>query len=747
MELKRILDILLRRRWIVLSIFSVVMVSTILGTLFITTWYDTTAMIFMQKSAAASSLLVNIGLQAQSMSTALSDTDRSDYVELAQMRPVIERALKKQPVKRQRITAKLIKAVPFLQSILALAGVKAFESEEPMTAEKLTQWSITRYFFPRPYVKIEQLEDTDIIKIKAISTSPEESMKISNAIADSFIEEELSRIRRDYQGAKDVIEATISASQIEYVKSMNQLRDFKEHEKTINIDAETTAIISKLYDYKKSMEDNTVALYKTKAMIAKAQSKLKDIPKYQILSEELKSNEMILNLKVSLRDLYFGLAETKTNYTSTHPSVVDIENKIQKTKEMIQNEVQKIFSAETKGIDLVYQDIETKLSGYYADLAGYESQKETYPKVVAIYEREMLGFPKKAFEYSQVQLQADVTQEVYRSLLKCKYQVGLAEAIALSNLYVVEYAITPKPDDSKHKHPSLLLNFVVALFFGGFLGIQMGLLFEHIDDTVKTGDDIKQLKGLRFLGNVFKTGKKNEKLIISIDPKSPLREAFRTIRNNIKFASVDKKLRSIVITSSIQGEGKSFFASNIAIAMSMEGKKVIVVDGDMRRHYLHHYFDLDNGIGLSDYLTGEADLNSFQRDTHINGVHLITTGTIPSDPANLVDSEKMKQMISTLMESYDIVIVDSPPILAANDAIVLGGLADGLILVLETGRVARKDFEESYLQLQNANLNVIGVVLNKVNPNTSYYCKYHSAFSDDGKRGLEAPSTSASTGL
>lgn len=726
MELRHILEILWRRKWIAINVFLAIFLTIVITSLIITPWYDATAKILVRKSSASSTMLSSIGLQAGSQTTTISDTDREDYRALATVSPVVNRALSELRVTKLRTRARLINVIPFLKPALRIIGVNVDATEKVMTAEDLTDSSILRYILPRPYVEVNQNEESDVFEIKAISPDPVQAMKIANKMAEAFIQEELERVRDDYKGVKNFIDLNIEKTRREYTNALESIKRFRETEKTVNLDTETNNIIQRISDLNKTITDNNLAIFKTRNSVKEALSQLKSIPKFQKSSEQIKDNEVISSLKLTLRDLYLSLAETKTKYTKDHPAVIDIENKITQAKELMAKEMEKVYGGETIGIDPVYQDIAVKLPQYYTDIAGYEAQNQALPIIIKKYESEMLELPRKMSEYAQLQLTATVTQDIYNSMLKYQYQLGMAESLSLSSIYLVEPAITPEITSRKHKHPTLLLNTIIAIFIGCMFGIGTALLAENMDDTLRSANDIKAFTSLTFLGSIFRLRKIESRLISEVEPRSPLRESFRTIRNSIRFANPDKTLKSIVVTSSVQAEGKSFLATNLAISVANDGKKVLLIDGDMRRPSIHDYFKLQNTAGLSNYLVGDSDSKQVQIATDINGLNVILTGPIPPDPAKLVESKKMSQLIKEMEDIYDLVVIDTPPLLPASDAIIFGRSTGGIVVVVESGKASRRHISDIIELCKQADLNIIGAVLNKTHGTQgSYYYYYH----------------------
>ena len=682
MELRRILSILWRRRLVILTVFLSFFVTIMLGTVVITPWYSATSKVFLRRSWVASSILGSLGMQSGSGATSsLSDTDRSDYLALATVTPVAEKVLAQYPVKKLKTRGKILNALPFLKRPLGAIGVDTTATEEPVTAEELVKWPLTNYLSPRPSVVVDQYEDTDLIKIEGRSTDPAEAGALANAMARAFVEEELRRVREDFQGAKLYVGENLKQYGHKYKKALQDLKEFKEREKTVNLDSETAEYIKEISD-----------------------------------------------LKQSQRDLLLSLAETKTKYSANHPAFIDIQNKIDETKIQIRKKMEKVFGPEKMKAEPELRKLEDGMtSGPPAPGVPAEKSKAAGDTSAAAGgdDAAITHLAEKSYKYAELNLAVSANSDIYSSLLKALYQIGIAESISVSNIYVAQTAATPTKKDSGNIHPSLFFSGFIAVFFGGFLAIGSALIMENVDHSMKTPDDMKSLRGLTFLGSVFRLRKKASPLISDGDPRAPIMEAFRTIRNSIRFASVDNPVKSFAVTSSVQAEGKSFFAVNIAISYANEGKKVLLIDGDLRRPSLHEYVGMDNLLGLTNFLAGDRDMGLIQRATRVEGVTLISSGPIPPDPGRLVESKKMQHLLQEMRGQYDMVVVDCPPISAASDAVLLANYTEGIVLIAESDRVQRDRFIDMMEQFKNANITIVGAVMNKLSrEGASYYYYY-----------------------
>ncbi|UVI31603.1 CpsD/CapB family tyrosine-protein kinase [Paenibacillus spongiae] len=204
-------------------------------------------------------------------------------------------------------------------------------------------------------------------------------------------------------------------------------------------------------------------------------------------------------------------------------------------------------------------------------------------------------------------------------------------------------------------------------------------------------------------------------LVTSLDPLSPVTEAYRVLRTNIQFSSIDRPIHVIMISSAQRGEGKTTTVSNLAVAYAQEGKKVLLIDTDLRDPSLHHVFSLPNRVGLTSILSNQYGLQEVVRDTVVDNLSVITGGPIPPNPSEMLGSFKMQSLIDELRTEYDMILIDTPPVLAVTDGIVISVLCDGVIMVVDAGKVDKERVKKAKSSLEHANARILGAVLNKMN--------------------------------
>ncbi len=292
--------------------------------------------------------------------------------------------------------------------------------------------------------------------------------------------------------------------------------------------------------------------------------------------------------------------------------------------------------------------------------------------------------------------------------------------------------------------PNRVQNIIFAAVIGLFLGLGLALLQELFDDRINSADEAERVLKLPSLGYIPNIEEEGLRLIRDISTFSPLMESYRTLRTNINFAAVGNEVRSMVVTSSVPAEGKSTTCANLAMAMAMDGKKVIIVDADLRRPSQHHLFKVDASPGLTDILIGSHTIDEVIRTTTVEGVFLIPAGSPPPNPAELLGSAAMGRFLAEVETRADVILLDTPPALAVADATVLAARTDGALLVIGYGDTKKTSVKRAKEMLARGNANILGTVLNRMDGAGGgyyYYGKYYqgAGYAPSGKKGGYAP--------
>ena len=354
--------------------------------------------------------------------------------------------------------------------------------------------------------------------------------------------------------------------------------------------------------------------------------------------------------------------------------------------------------------------LETQLADIEKQIATYSTQAE---QATTSEERDRLD--------------AKVTQyrEIYSNLLLTYEQVRLSEAQAVSSVVQVEPAISnPIP-----VRPKVMQNTLLAAVVGFLLAAGVIAVRETLDDTIKTPEEINRKFKLPILGVIDYHAPETDSPITVTEPRSPTSEAYRTLRTNVNYASVDAPLNTLMITSAEPGEGKTTIISNLGVVMAQNGKQVIIADCDLRHPRVHTYFGLPNRVGMSTLFAQPLNtLNEIRQPTKVGKLFLVTTGPLPPNPSELMGSQRMQSILNTMRQSAEVILIDTPPALVVTDAAALAPSLDGVLLVVRPGKTRTSALRQTLEQLKQVNARVLGIVLNDVDTRSKpygYHYKYY----------------------
>lgn len=311
-----------------------------------------------------------------------------------------------------------------------------------------------------------------------------------------------------------------------------------------------------------------------------------------------------------------------------------------------------------------------------------------------------------------------------------QYLNALNGANATNVLTVVQPAVEPSSPFS----PNVSQNVLFAALAGVILAIAAIFLLEYLDDTVKSGEDLDRLANapsLGFIPRMSPIKTQLDALVTARQPRSPVAEAYRVVRTNLQFSGIENPGGAFVITSAAPGEGKTTTAVNLGIALAQAGKRVVLVDADLRRPSIHKFFQMTNDRGLSSLLLPDgASLEHALRPTGIEGLSILTSGVIPPNPSELLASPKMQDLIEQLRATNDMIIFDTPPVLAVADTVILAKRVAGVVFVVEGGRTRSEVFRRATDTMRQVGVKIFGAVINKVDARrTSYYYEGYYAYS------------------
>lgn len=390
-----------------------------------------------------------------------------------------------------------------------------------------------------------------------------------------------------------------------------------------------------------------------------------------------------------------------------HPDMVKVQSAIETTETRINAEVQKVVQA--------------LRNDYQAALANERSLQASLDQQRA----EAQDLNRAAIQYGVLQRDATSNQSMFTGLLERSRETGISGELKTSNIRIVDQAEIPRRPVS----PDRVTNLSLAFFGGAILGIGLAFFLEHIDGRIKQPDEIKAHLGLPFLGMIpaFNPKATTGPPLIGNGMPQEFAEAFRAIRTNVIFSSAEPGAKSVVVTSTGPGEGKSVVSANVAVSLALAGQRVLLIDADMRRPKTHEFFGASQEPGLSNVLVGDAKASDTVKRTLTPNLWLLPAGKQPPNPAELLGSRRFRDFIESLGGHFEWVIVDSPPVMAVTDACVIANIASGVIFVTGSEMTNRGAAKAALQQLDGARARFVGGILNRVDVhgNSYYYDRYY----------------------
>jgi len=548
-------------------------------------------------------------------------------------------------------------------------------------------------------IKAEVAKDNNIIELKVQHTDPRLAADVANALGEVYLEYLSERSQQQMTRSTDFLQERKEETD-------KQLNELSEKYRVFNSDAQSVEYLQKQFT---GITD--------------------DLNKYQT-SVDMGYTEA--------RQLEAGVASLNTKLANTPETVT--------TNKASQDGTGVLATEE---MNPIYVSLSEKLNEKEAELAektvSLESMNATTERLRS--QLAALQTTLSAKQIKQHQMQNEITrlEETQNMLAQKITQTQIASSIDMgkTNINIASPALVP----ANPIKPNKQLNIAVALVLGLMVAVGLAFVLEFMDNTIKGLDDVQKHLGLAVVGTIpvyngagkktgrglFASEKHSLPVFSSLDSRSPFAEAFRTLRTNLSFAGVDKHYRTILVTSTVPSEGKSCSIANLGVVMAQAGQKVLIIDCDLRKPVQHNNFNLNNTIGVTNCLVNDLELARAVQNTGAEGLDVLTSGPIPPNPAELIASNKMAVLINAARDAYDIVLVDSPPVLTVTDASLLATMVDGVLLVVKTASSKIEMVQGTKSVLDNANAKIIGVVLNQVDVNSSNYYYHYYKYSKDDK--------------
>jgi capsular exopolysaccharide synthesis family protein len=552
-------------------------------------------------------------------------------------------------------------------------------------------------------MEIELGRGSNILKVHYDSRDPGIAAGMANGIAATYIEHNLDIRVKPFRDSVEWLSARLVESKSRVEDSQKVLQKYKEGEGIVSFEAKENVITQKLQELTTQLVQAEAKRQEAEVRYRQIQSVVEN-PELLATVPDIMNNLVIQGLRNDELATKKKLSELAEKFGPKHPQMIKGRIELDTIQKNLVSEARKMLNAAKTDFDIA------------------QAREGSIRKAIEEQKREVLHLSRKAIEFDVYAGEAVSNRQFYELLLKRLQEASLSSGINVSNAQIVDGASVPE----RPLRPRKALNLVLAMIMGSLGGVFAAFFVEYMDSTVKTPEDVEQVLALPFLGYVPSAGREEGPLYMFSEARAVVAESYRTIRTGVLLsAAEDRSLQVIVVTSAMPGEGKTTTSANLAVAMAQMGERVLIIDTDMRRHNLHRTFSMDNLMGISDSVVDHQNLDAALRTVrNIGNLDIITGGTMPPNPSELLGSNSMRELLARLRQRYDRIILDSPPMMLFSDALVMSKLADGVIIVVRAGGTDREVIRKASQSLKAVNARIIGTVLNNVNmekQESSYY--------------------------
>jgi polysaccharide biosynthesis transport protein len=551
---------------------------------------------------------------------------------------------------------------------------------------------------------VEPVKNSRLVDVIFLATDPELAAKVANALAEAYITENRESKFAASKEVSDWLTGQLEEQRQRVEESEAALQRYREANDALAVEDRQNIVVQKLADLNGAATKAKTDRIQREAAYRQLES-LITTPEGVHSFPAVVGNPRIQQLRSDLDGLRGRKTQLAQELGERHPEMVKVTLAIEDATRKLREELQMVVQG-VRNEYVAAQALEVRLS------RALDEQKS-----------EALRLNRKEITYGVLQRDARSNQEIFQSLLQRTRETGISREQAGRNIRIVDAAQTP----SRPVQPKPARNLLLAIFGGGLLAVGLAFFGEYLDKRIKTPEEIRQQLRLPCLGLVPRLRHYGpDQPLISNGVPAAFAEAFRTVRTNVLFAA-GSDARSLLVTSTGPGEGKTVVAANLAIGLAMIGQRVLLVDGDLRRPRVHETFGVPNQPGLAELLTGKARASGAIAGTSIPGLWVLPAGQSAGNPAELLSSRRFEQVLSALLEHYDWILIDSPPVMAVTDAAILSHVAAGVLFVVTAERTYRANASVALDQLDAARARFVGAVLNSVDleRNAFFYAQYY----------------------
>ncbi len=567
------------------------------------------------------------------------------------------------------------------------------------------------------HLNVAPIRDTRIIEIRYESPDPELAARIVNTLASTYIQQNLEMRSQASKEASVWLADQLAEQRRKVEVSELALQSYRERENSLSLEAGQNIVVQRLNALNSAVTQAKTDLITVESLYRQLAAGQGDRAALDTFPQ-IRSNSIVQDIRTRLANLQRERTELGRSLGAKHPDMVRLDAAVKSAEHDLETEM-------AKTVESVRQEYLAAVAREKELTAALDKQKAN-----------ALALNKQGIEYGVLLREVESSRQIYQSLLQRANETAVSSEVKGSTIEVVDAAEVPRVPIRPNRSSNLLIGFVLATV----LGILAAIVREASDGRIQTPSAVKTALGLPFIGMVpyvSKRALKGKSLLLTGGVPASYAEACRALRTNILTSAGAEERRSLLVTSAAPGDGKSIVAVNLAVALGRSGSRVLLIDADLRRPMLHQLLECRQRPGLSDVLTGTRKPSEAIVSTRCSGVWLLPSGTGVSNPSEQLGSRRFKEFLEKLSESFDWVIIDSPPVMAVTDPAVIAHMTSGVLFVVNARRTQQKVAQAALDRLETAGATFAGVVLNSVTLdrdqyyNTRYYLPFYGEYVSD----------------
>jgi succinoglycan biosynthesis transport protein ExoP len=562
-------------------------------------------------------------------------------------------------------------------------------------------------------ILVEPVKDTRIVKVSVDNADAALATNLVNTLARVYIKHNLDDRKDSSKDAFLWLSEQLAILKAKVEKSEMDLLQYKEEEDIVSLEKRQSLLEERISE----MNENYTAALQTHLELETMLNELKQLEKNPEMSESLPrilENNFVQQIKQEYSRLELQLAQVSKKYKEKHPKIVSLQSQIDNIKERLANEVRKI----AKSIEIEHRISKANISTIKRNLDELK--------------RESMSLAQQAIQYGVLQREAESNRNMYDVLLHRLKETDISGNINSNNIRIVDEAVTPTSPIRPNKRKNIILSILLGLS----LGIGLCFLVEYFDDSIKQEEDVTIFLKETLLGVIPK-----DKYIFSDNGKGghkAINRAYREIKTVLNIYRQDHVLHTVLVTSTIKGEGKTTTVVYLGKIFAQSGLKVLLIDADLFNPRLGKILQVETKVGIRDYYLNTMKVDEIVKQTNVNNLYLIPAGLISPDPSEIISSDKMKELIHKVKSSFDIILIDSPPVIAALEVAALGSYVDGISLIVKANGPSTNLVKKVVDDLKSFKGKIVGVILSSVKYSTRYGNYYYYYYSQKNEKEVES---------